>query len=187
MAAVLVLAAPAAARADGFITPFVGADFSGDAGTCPTLATNCSENRLTYGVGVGFMVGGIVGFEGEFAYAPHFFGEATQLSDNFLSTAMGNVLLGIPIGPVRPYGTVGFGVLHTDVNQSATGLYNAYSNNSFAMNTGGGVMILFSQHVGIRGDLRYVRTLQALQFSQFGFTDKQLQFGRGYFGVVFRF
>jgi len=48
-------------------------------------------------------------------------------------------------------------------------------------------MILFSQHVGIRGDLRYVRTLQALQFSQFGFTDKQLQFGRGYFGVVFRF
>jgi opacity protein-like surface antigen len=180
------LLTPLPARADGLITPFIGADFGGDAGNCEGV-TPCSSKQLAYGVGLGFMVGGVVGFEGEFAYAPHFFGEGGARADNHLLTVMANVIAGVPLGPVRPYVVGGVGVINTDISQSTVGLYNAYTNNSFAVNFGGGLMILFSTHVGVRGDLRYLRTLQNIEFPQFGFDNKSLQFGRGSFGVVLRF
>jgi opacity protein-like surface antigen len=187
VAAIVALAlTPRPARADGLIVPFVGADFGGDAGNCEGI-TPCSSSQLAYGVGIGFMVGGVVGFEGEFAYAPHFFGEGDARGDNHVLTVMANVLAGVPAGPVRPYVVGGVGVINTDISQSSIGLFNAYSNNSFALNFGGGLMILFSAHVGVRGDLRYLRTLQEVDFPQFGFDNKQLQFGRGTVGVVFRF
>ncbi len=183
---VAVLVAPAAARADGLIMPFVGADFGGDAGDCRGV-TPCSSKQLTYGVGFGFMVGGVIGLEGEIAHAPHFFGEGSARADNYVLSGMVNILVGVPIGPMRPYVVGGIGVLHTDINQSTTGLYNAYSNNSFAFDVGGGLIGMFSQHVGVRGDLRYVRTLQDITFTSFEVNNKQLQFGRGSIGVVFRF
>jgi hypothetical protein len=48
---------------------------------------------------------------------------------------------------------------------------------------------MFSQHVGARGDLRYLRTLQDLEFSDthFDLNNKALEFWRGSLGVVFRF
>ena len=182
----VIVMMPAAARADGLIVPFIGADFGGSAGDCSGV-TPCSSRQLSYGAGIGFMVGGVVGFEGEIAHAPHFFGEGSARADNYVLTAMANVLVGVPIGPVRPYAVGGVGVLHTDINQSDIGLYQAYSNNSFAFDAGGGLLALFSNHVGLRGDLRYLRTTQAVKFSQFGFDDKQLDFWRSTIGVVFRF
>src|SRR4051812_12996769 len=105
--AILIPAAPA--HADGLIIPFIGADFGGDAGDCRGV-TPCSSKQLTYGVGIGFMVGGVIGFEGEIAHAPKFFGESSARGDNYLLTAMANVLVGVPIGPVRPYAVGGIGV-----------------------------------------------------------------------------
>jgi len=186
---ILVIAALATARparADGLITPFIGSDFGGDAGNCATLVP-CDSSQLSYGLGLGFMVGGIVGFEGEFAYAPHFFGDVSGRPDNSLLTVMANVIAGVPIGPVRPYVVGGVGVVHTNVSESILDVTQALTNNSFALNAGGGLMILFSQHVGIRGDLRYLRTLEDVEFSQLNLANKKLQFGRGSFGVVFRF
>jgi opacity protein-like surface antigen len=180
------LLAPRPARADGLIMPFVGADFGGNAGNCSGV-TPCESRQLSYGVGIGFMVGGVVGFEGEIAHAPRFFGEGGARADNYLLSVMANLLVGVPIGPVRPYGVFGIGVLHTDVNRSDIGLYDAYTNNSVALQAGGGLMVLFARHVGVRGDLRYARTLQNLTLPQFDLADKSLEFWRGAFGVVFRF
>lgn len=177
---------PAPARADGLITPFFGANFGGDAGDCSSAAP-CSTDQLSYGLGIGFMVGGVVGFEGEIAYAPHFFGKSSERGDNEVFTAMGTVLVGIPLKAVRPYVTGGLGLVHTNVSQSSIGLYDAYSNNSFAFEAGGGLIGMFSEHVGVRGDVRYTRTLQDLNFTAFELENKQLQFWRGAFGVVFRF
>lgn len=182
--AIFLVASPA--RADGLIVPFVGGNWGGDAGACEGL-TPCSPSRVTYGVGIGFMVGGVLGFEGEFGYAPHFFGEGGARSDNYVLTTMANILAGVPLGPVRPYAVFGVGVLHTDVSRSDVGLYNAYANNSFAYNAGGGLMAMFSTHVGLRGDFRYMRTTDNLQLSQFDVAGKQLRFWRGSGGVVFRF
>jgi opacity protein-like surface antigen len=184
--AVCLLAAPLPARADGLITPFIGSDFGGDAGNCAELVP-CDSSQLSYGLGLGFMVGGVVGFEGEFAYAPHFFGDVSGRPDSSLLTVLANVIAGVPIGAVRPYVVGGIGVIHTNVSQSTLSLTQTLSNNSVALDVGGGLMILFSQHVGVRGDLRYVRTLSDVKFSDLGLTDKQLQWARGSFGVVFRF
>jgi opacity protein-like surface antigen len=178
---------PSAAHADGLITPFFGYDFGGDAGDCRTVSRSCSSKQWAYGVGIGFMVGGVVGFEGEFAMAPDFFGNSPERSDNYVMSLMGNVIAGVPIGPIRPYATGGFGLLHTDVSRSPIGAYNAFSNNSFSLNVGGGLMALFARHVGVRGDLRYVRTLQDLTFPALELDSKDLEFWRGSIGLVLRF
>ena len=83
----------------------------------------------------------------------------------------------------------GIGLIHTDISKSSTGLYDAFSNNSFGLEVGGGLIGMFSPHVGVRGDLRYLRTLQDINFSsaEFDLGSKALQFWRGSFGVVFRF
>jgi outer membrane protein with beta-barrel domain len=186
MAAMFVWLTSSPARADGLIVPFVGADFGGDAGSCEGI-TPCESKQLTWGIGVSFMVGGVIGFEGEFAHAPRFFGEGSARADNYVMTFMGNVLVGVPLGPVRPYAVGGLGVIHTDINESSVGAYNAFSNNSLGMSVGGGLIGLFSQHVGLRGDLRYLRTLEDITFPSFQLESKSLDFWRGSIGMVLRF
>jgi opacity protein-like surface antigen len=183
---VAVLGSARPARADGFIIPFVGADFSGDSGSCRTI-TPCSPKQLVYGGDVGFMVGGLLGVEGDFAYAPHFFGEGSGLSDNYVATAMVNARVGIPAGPVRPYVVGGIGVIHTDVSQSTVGLYNAITNNDIAFDVGGGLMVFFGAHVGVQGDVRYMRTFNKLSITPLDLNNAALEFGRGTIGLVLRF
>ena len=50
---VIVLAAPATARADGIFTPFAGVSFGGDQ----------TERVATYGASLAGMAGGVFGFE----------------------------------------------------------------------------------------------------------------------------
>jgi opacity protein-like surface antigen len=182
----LLLTTSATARADGLFTPFWGWDFGGDAGDCRSL-TPCDPKQTTFGASLGFMVGGIFGLEGDFGYAPHFFGEGNALSDNHVLTFMGNVLIGAPIGPVRPYAVGGVGVVHTDINASTVGLYNAFTNNALAFDVGGGLMVFFSDHVGVRGDLRYMRTFDTIQFAPLQLNNVALQFWRGTLGLSLKF
>jgi opacity protein-like surface antigen len=181
-----VLIMPAPARADGLITPFFGYNFSGNAGDCSSNPS-CATTQYTYGVAFGFMAGGLLGLEEDIAYAPHFFGSASDRSDNYVFTAMTNVLVGIPAGPVRPYALGGIGLIHTDISKSTIGLYNALSNNNVGFDAGGGLMVIFSRHVGVRGDLRYTRSFNSIDFSQFQLNNAKLNFWRTYGGVVFRF
>jgi opacity protein-like surface antigen len=183
IATLSLLIVPAHAHADGLLVPFIGSDFGGDAGQCNGL-TDCSTKQLTYGLSFGFMAGGVFGFETEIAHAPHFFGDAPTGS-NYVFTGMVNLLVGIPIGPVRPYFAGGVGVIHTDVSASST--FAGFGDNSFGFNTGGGLYGFFSQHVGLRGDIRYVRTLQNINFPQFGIGSRNVDFWRGSLGVAFRF
>jgi hypothetical protein len=60
-AALLLVMTSAPARADGFLTPFIGYNFGGDSSNCAGL-TDCSPRRTSYGVSVGAM-GTSVGFE----------------------------------------------------------------------------------------------------------------------------
>jgi hypothetical protein len=183
---VVLLLAPATARADGLITPYVGYDFGGNAGSCGNVP-GCKTKQVTWGGGLGFMVGGVLGIEADFSYAPHFFGESSQRSDNYVLTVMGNLIAGVPIGPIRPYAVGGVGLLRTDISRSPSGLYNALTDNSVAFDIGGGMMGFFSNHVGLRGDIRFVRSFSTLSFSAFDLSDENLEFWRGVFGVTFKF
>ena len=83
--ACLLLAAavciPVQARAEGYVTPWIGAGglSSTDAG------------RTALGVTAGYMAAGILGFEGDFGYAPDFFG-LNELGKSSAITTAGNLV-----------------------------------------------------------------------------------------------
>ena len=170
----LLIAAAAPARAEGFISPFIGYNFGGDTG-CPSIS-NCEDKHLNWGVGVG-AVGGLFGVEAEFAFIPNFFGEVPG-TENSVFTFMGNFLLAPKFGPVQPYGTIGLGLIKSHTDLSLSGLIEDQDESDFGWNAGGGIMIHFSDHFGIRGDVRYFHAFSALEFLGLNLGDTKLDYGR---------
>jgi hypothetical protein len=177
---VALVGAPTAARAEGYISPFIGANFAADSAT----------GRSNFGVAGGWMGAGIAGGEFDLGYAPNFFGGEGSFGENHVLTAMGNLIVGIPVGGtrgsgLRPYGTIGVGVIRTQVTGTpgATGVPKI-SNNDLGLNAGVGVMGFLSNHVGVRGDVRYFRNLAENEANtvQFG----GFHFWRASLGVVIR-
>jgi opacity protein-like surface antigen len=173
VALTLNMAAARESGADGFISPLIGYNFGGDA-NCPAI-TGCEDKRINWGVAFGAM-NAVLGIEEELAYTSNFFGEAPGLSSSVL-TVMTNVMLAPAIGPVRPYVLAGVGLIKTDVELSPSSLLTT-SNNSFGWDAGGGLMVLFSDHVGVRGDVRYFRAFQDQTLLGISLGDTKLGFGR---------
>jgi opacity protein-like surface antigen len=174
----LVVAAPA--HADGFISPFIGFNFGGDSSNCASLTT-CEDKRTNFGVSLG-TIHGALGFEEEIGYTPQFFGK-TPGGDNAMLTLMSNLMVVIPAGPIQPYGVIGIGLMRSHAQFNATSL--ALDNNSLGWDIGGGLNIFFGHSVGIRGDVRHLRTLQDVTLGVFG--NDHVDFWRASAGLVFRF
>jgi opacity protein-like surface antigen len=170
------------ARAQGFVSPFVGYNFGGDAG-CPQI-TNCQDKRLNLGVSLGKM-GSVFGFEEEFAYAKDFFGTIPNASSSVL-TVMSNLMIVPAIGPVRPYALAGVGLIKTHVDFTPSSLTTS-DNNNLGWDVGGGLMIFFVPHVGVRGDVRYMHAFQDLKALGFTLGDTKLDFGRASAAIVFSY
>jgi opacity protein-like surface antigen len=183
--AVLTFFGTTRATAQGFVSPFIGYDFGGDS-SCPEIS-GCSDKKLNLGVTLG-AIGNVFGFEEEFGYAKDFFGEAPQFSSSVL-TVMSNLMIIPNVGPVRPYVTGGLGLIktHVDINTPST-VFSA-DNNNFGWDIGGGVMVLFSKHVGIRGDIRYFHSFQTFDVGpiNLNLTGEKLDFGRASVAFVGRF
>ena len=177
-----LIGAAADARAQGFISPMFGVDFGGDSG-CPHF-DSCTDKKTNISVGAG-VLGTIIGVEGEVAYAPDFFGEASGLSSSVL-TMMGNVMLAPKVGPVRPYALAGIGLFKTHVELTAASLLTT-DDNAFGWDVGGGVMGFVSAHLGLRADLRYFHSFQ--DFTVLGFTldSAKLNYSRASAGIVLKF
>lgn len=170
------------ADAQGFISPFLGYNFSGDSG-CPQI-TNCEDKHANYGVGLGAL-GSIVGFEAEFAHTNDFFGDTPNASTNVL-TFMANLMLAPKIGPIQPYGIGGVGLIRTSVESAGAD----QDENQFGYDLGGGLIAFFSAHIGIRGDVRYLHSFQILDTSRFPnlpIRETKLNFGRFSIAAVFKF
>ena len=189
MAAVVIsLATSGQASAQGYISPFLGYNFSGDAG-CPEI-TQCEDKNLNWGASLG-VANTIIGTELDFGYVNDFFGESDDYSSNVL-TVMGNFLLAPRFGPIQPYGLFGLGLIRTTTDLTPQGLEDT-SHNDFGWNFGGGVMGYFSQHFGLRGDVRYFYTFDALEvlgldgFDGLDGREEKLDFGRISGALVFRF
>jgi len=148
----VLLGSAVSARADGFISPFIGFNFSGDSSSCASLTslTSCEDKRLNWGASFG-AVSGIFGFEEEIAYSPQFFGK-TPGTDNAMFTLMSNLMLVIPAGPIQPYGIIGLGLMRPHATFSTGNL--SLEKNALGWDIGGGLNIFFSHAVGIRGDVR---------------------------------
>ena len=177
------IAAPGQARAEGFISPLIGFNFSGDA-NCPAI-NGCQDKRLNFGIGLGAL-GNVFGFEEEFAYARDFFGAAPNLRSSVL-TVMSNVMLAPKVGPVRPYFLMGMGFIKTHVEFTTISLLTT-DNNNFGWDVGGGVMVSVAPHIGVRGDIRYFHAFQDLGFVGFALgTGTKIDFGRAAAAIDFTF
>jgi opacity protein-like surface antigen len=185
------------AHADWLLTPYIGMNFGGAAnfGDVGDFEDNF-EKKAVFGGSLAWMGAGIVGVEFDFGWAPNFFEITTgdsnfDFGDNNLTTLMVNAMVGIPIGGttgggVRPYGVGGIGLVRSSI--SDTGLFNDLTANDFGFNLGGGVAGFFNDNVGIRGDIRYFRSLSDNQPDDdldLGLSD--FDFWRATVGVTFRF
>jgi opacity protein-like surface antigen len=179
-----IAAAPAAAQTTGGLaTPFIGV----------VTDTPIDESRTVYGGAIG-ATGPVLGFELDFGYSPNFY----ELEDDFgelgssgsVTTLMGNLLIGVPIGAVRPYATVGVGLMRS--NLELFDVFDDLDRNDFGLNYGAGVMAFFTDHVGVRGDIRQFRSLQnndldddIPDLGDFDLSD--FKFWRATAGVTFKF
>jgi opacity protein-like surface antigen len=180
--AIALASAPMPARADGFITPWVGSAFG----------SNINNGQTTVGVSGGGMGAGVIGGEFDFGYSPSFFGDQSDFGHNTVIDAMANLIIGVPVGGthgpgVRPYVVGGVGLLRTQID-GGTLAHVSSSDNMFAWDAGGGVMGYFSDHVGLRGDIRYLRGFSNVTTNvpSIDLSGDQLHFWRASIGVVFR-
>jgi hypothetical protein len=175
------LLVPAAAHADGFVSPWVAGNFG---------AGLDDGGRGSFGFNAGYMGNGVIGGEFDFGYSPRFFGDQAVFGSNNVLSAMGNVIVGVPIGGTygagaRPSVTAGLGLIRTDID----GIFDndAIANNDFGFNVGAGLMGFFNDHVGLKGDVRYFRNINDNNdVSGFDLDLGGFHYWRAAIGVVFR-
>ena len=187
---IIIIGAPSAARADGFFTPFLGLTFGGSTGVTDHDLLK-DKSRFVGGFAIGGMVKGVMGLEFDFGYAPNFYGLSSTVKQTNVMTAMGNLIVGIPIGGtrgagVRPYISGGVGVIRRDFD-FGPGLIGI-QNTDFGFDLGIGLNIYVGDHFGLRGDVRHFRTAKSdgvLNGADFG--PDAFNFTRATAGIVVRF
>lgn len=175
---------PVPARAEWYVSPFVGGYFGGAVTEAP---------KVSFGGSIGWTGAHAVGVEVEAAGYPDFFGSTdipkVLFASNYVSTMMVNGVASLPwqrFG-VRPYASGGIGLVRSRIGENDDFIRG--KNNNFGFNVGGGATGYFSDHVGVRADVRYFRAVQSMEGSSefFSFDSIKVDFWRGTGGVVFRF
>jgi opacity protein-like surface antigen len=191
------VAAPSKASADWLLTPFVGWNWGGTANLLNQEDFDDEfEQKAMFGASLGWMGAGIVGFEVDFGFSPNFFENTSgsgdfEFADSNLTTVMGNLIIGVPIGGqhgvgFRPYAVGGVGLVKSRLGSSGD-LFNVDSTD-WGFNVGAGAMFFFTDHVGLRGDVRYFRSLEDVEpLDDFNIGLANFHYWRGTLGVTFRF
>ncbi len=161
----LVPAAPV--HADTIFTPYVGRSTGPDD----------EVEAETLGISVAAMAGGIIGFETDYARIADAPESGVFAGQGRVTTVFGNLLLGLPLGPGRPYVAGGLGWLRAESADRQT--------DGVAFNAGGGVMG-FMGAVGARFDIRYVRGLSTGSGLR-DFKLTELQYWKTSVGLAIRF
>jgi opacity protein-like surface antigen len=186
VAAIMTVLAPIQARAEGYVAPWLGMNWG--------TGSNIDHGRRALGVDLGAMGAGVIGGEVGFGYSPSFFGTVNDFGHNTVIDVMGNLIIGVPVGGtrgagIRPFVTAGVGLVRTQIDGGTFAGASSEKNNMLGWNAGAGVMGYFNQHVGVRGDIRYLRGFKDLAT---GTTDinlngnNQLHYWRLQAGVVLR-
>jgi opacity protein-like surface antigen len=180
-ALILLLTFASVARADVTLTPFIGSLFGG---VLP-------DTKPNFGIDAAFMGAGVIGAEIDFSYTEDFIPTTLTTPQVHQANLMGNLVIGIPFGGtegkgVRPYVTGGAGLYRA--TWKSPDFFDRITSNDFAIDLGGGIMAFFSNHVGLRADLRYFRTLRDSQAgSGIDFDLGDLNYWRGTVGTTFKF
>ena len=134
------------AIADGVFTPFGGASF-GSADT---------QKIPTWGMSLASMAGGVFGFEVDFSRTARSLEGSVFAGKGRITQVSGNLILGIPIKAVRPYFVGGIGWVRTELGGHES--LESTEADGLGASIGAGIMGFFTEHVGARFDLRYLRS-----------------------------
>ena len=147
----LWLLIPATARADWLFTPAASYPFAGD---------TVDRQRPGYGVAFGYLDEEGFGIEADLGYAPRFFdGRRDDFNGSgSVLTLMGNLFVTAGRQRIVPYLVGGVGYMQMRVTSDA-GTFTT-TTREIGYNAGGGVIAALTEVVGLRGDLRYLRSFQ---------------------------
>ena len=176
-------AIPAPARADTVFTPFVGRSFATrtDAVKVTTIGASMASTR-----------GGGFGFEIDFGRTSKAMGSAAFADNSRVTTLMGNAVVGFPFGRFRPYVVGGLGWLRREVLSAGA----TSRSGGLGLDAGVGFLGLMGGSLGIRVDLRYVRSVTADDLDTLRLPDglgladfliEDLSFWRASTGLAIRF
>lgn len=183
LAAAVLGLMPATAQAQQWFGAFTDYTYGGAAGECPSVWHDCPNRRTGYGVVFGGLGHGGLGFEQEFAWTPDFFGKGGDVKGSKVTTLMANLLVGLPIGPLRPYGAAGIGLMRAKIDFGPENLSD-FRDTSFGWDYGAGVTVLLPAHLGIRIDYRRFRSSATVPFTGDQRRDAKLEFSRASIGLV---
>ena len=184
---------PAPAAADIFVSPFLGVKFRGSTNQLVVDTDNgVRDTKSSVGVSGVLLADNGLGVEIDLAHQSRFF-ERRGITDDLttrsgVTTLGGNLLLALPLRvtreSLRPYGVVGLGWMHATANDQI-GL-SPFRNDYLGLTLGVGVMGYVTDTVGLRLDLRRLRSVTSSDTAALSGDLARLSFWRATFGVVFR-
>jgi hypothetical protein len=166
-ASLLLIALPRAARADFFVIPFAGMKFGGST-SIVDLESAAGKNKLVLGVAALKIDNRVIGFEAEFGNIAGFFGNEEVAAihplvkpGSYVNDLTGSLVFSLPPGAtgggLRPYAVVGGGLIHAETLDLIEVLQ--VRRTMPAINLGGGALGLLTTNVGVRFDVRHLRSL----------------------------
>jgi hypothetical protein len=182
-------AMPALAQAGWVVIPFLGVKFGGST-SIVDLDLAASSSKTTFGVSAARLPQGVLGVESEFAYVPAYFEDPHQhnVINSYAIDLSGAVLLMLPPGAtgggLRPYTSIGLGMIHADA-QDVLDIFRIRRTVP-ALSLGGGAIGLLTNTVGVRFDVRFLRSV-ARDDRTLVAIGKRISYWRASIGIVRRF
>ena len=160
----LLTALPGSARAEFFIVPFAGMKFGGDT-SIVDLELAAGKKKLALGIAGRFVDEGVLGYEVEFGNVAGYFssGEppAVVKGGSYVNDLTGSLILSLPPGVtgggLRPYFVIGGGLIHA-ASEDFADIF-IVRRTVAAINFGVGATGMFTNNVGVRFDVRHLRSL----------------------------
>lgn len=161
----LLTALPGVARAEFFIVPFAGMKFGGET-SIVDVELAAGKKKLALGVGMRFVNNGIFGFEAEFGNVAGYFESESAFgrlvkNGSYVNDLTGSLVLSLPPGltggGLRPYAVIGGGLIHAE-SEDYLELFQVRRTVP-AINLGIGATGMFTDNVGVRFDVRHMRSL----------------------------
>ena len=162
---VLLLAFPSPARAqDIFAVPFAGVKFGG-ATSIFDLEFAADKKTFTMGASAVMLGNGVFGYEADFGYVPGFFENENSLPlikpGSYALDLTGGVIFALPDavtrGGLRPYAVVAVGLINAQAADFLEIFLVRRTVPAFKLGVGAQALLL-TNNVGIRFDLRHVRS-----------------------------
>ena len=180
----------AEARADFFITPFLGSEFAGSTTLLDLDTGAASSKHWTFGGSAAWLSDRVLGVEADFSIVPGFFQNSSGTGlviGSRVTTLTGSVIVALPLSvtreSLRPYAVGGLGLLHAS---SEDILSLNESGDWLGLQIGAGAIGLITNRAGVRFDLRHLRALSR-DTTLRGEQTSKLSFWRATVGVTLRY